>query len=297
MNYPLNRHFLVGLVFLFILSSCVKKKDFLALQGNRDTIQQALDATKAQLAEMESAKNQLEQNVRDLEGTVASQTNNMSSKDSKIASLNDAVSMEKAKGEAFFNGLSDLSLLSDSESKQLKETLTAMEGIPSGRARKDSASVALVSNLKRSLGNAYSDDIQIRSKGSVIYITISDKVFFNTGRSELNGNSKFVLSNVAKVLKEHKSIDVLVEGHTDSDPIAFTSNKDNWDLSIKRAVAVVRSLQQDYEINPARLVPTGRAEFKPKGANETTEGKRLNRRTEIILVPRIDQYLRLITGK
>ncbi len=297
MNYSLNKHFLVGLALLFILSSCVKKKDFLALQGNRDTIQQTLDATKAKLAEMESAKSQLEQNVRDLEGTVASQTNNMSSKDSKIASLNDAVSMEKAKGEAFFNGLSDLSLLSDAESKQLKEALTSMEGIPSGKARKDSASLSLVSNLKRSLGSDYNNDIQIHSKGSVVYITVSDKVFFNTGRAELNGNSKFILSNVAKVLKDHSNIDVLVEGHTDSDPIAFTSSKDNWDLSIKRAVAVVRSLQQDYEINPARLVPTGRAEFKPKGDNETVEGKKLNRRTEIILVPRIDQYLRLITGK
>lgn len=297
MKYSLNKLILTSLVFLFIFSSCVKKKDFLALQGNRDNIQQTLDATKAQLAEMEAAKNQLEQNVRDLEGTIASQTNNMSSKDSKIESLNEAVSMEKAKGEAFFNGLSDLSLLSDAESKQLREVLTSMEGIPSGKARKDSASLAIVSNLKSALGNSYSNDIQIRSKGSVVYITISDKVFFNTGRSDLNGNSKFVLSNVAKILKEHSNIDVLVEGHTDSDPITFTSNKDNWDLSIKRAVAVVRSLQQDYEINPARLVPTGRAEFKPKGDNETAEGKKLNRRTEIILVPRIDQYLRLITGK
>ncbi len=297
MNYSLNKHILTSLVLLLVLSSCVKKKDFLALQGNRDTIQQTLDATKAQLAEMETAKNQLEQNVRDLEGTIASQTSNMSSKDSKIEALNEAVSMEKAKGEAFFNGLSDLSLLSDAESKQLKEALTAMEDIPSGKARKDSASLAIVSNLKRSLGDSYSNDIQVWSKGSVVYITVSDKVFFNTGRSDLNGNSKFVLSNVAKILKDHNNIDVLVEGHTDSDPITFTSNKDNWDLSIKRAVAVVRSLQQDYEINPARLVPTGRAEFKPKGNNETEEGKKLNRRTEIILVPRIDQYLRLITGK
>jgi len=296
MNYSLSKFFLVSLVVL-VLSSCVKKKDFLALQGNRDTIQQTLDATKAQLAEMESAKSQLEQNVRDLEGTIASQTSTLSSKDSKISSLNDAVSTEKARGEAFFNGLSDLSLLSDSESKQLKEALTAMEGIPSGKARKDSASLAIVSNLKRSLGDSYSKDIQIWSKGSVVHITVSDKVFFNTGRSDLNDNSKFILSSVAKILKDHNDIDVLVEGHTDSDPIAFTSNKDNWDLSIKRAVAVVRSLQQDYEINPARLVPTGRAEFKPKGDNETAEGKKMNRRTEIILVPRIDQYLRLITGK
>ena len=297
MNYFLNKLFLVSLAFIVILPSCVKKKDFLSLQGNRDTIQQTLDATKAQLAEIESAKNQLEQNVRDLEGTIASQTSTLTGKDSKIASLNDAVSTEKARGEAFFNGLSDLSLLSDAESKQLKEVLTAMEDIPSGKAKKDSASLAIVSNLKSSLGDSYSNDIQIWSKGSVVYITVSDKVFFNTGRSDLNSNSKFILSNVAKILKDYNNIDVLVEGHTDSDPIAFTSNKDNWDLSIKRAVAVVRSLQNDYEINPARLVPTGRAEFKPKGDNETEEGKKLNRRTEIILVPKIDQYLRLITGK
>ena len=294
----MNKHFLVLLVTVLTLTSCVKKKDFLALQGNRDSIQAALDATKKQVADLEDEKMDFQKTIRNLEGTISSQKNDLGGKDSAIKTLEGDVSAQKAKNEAFFSGLSDLSLLSESESKLLKETLTAMEGIPSGRARKDSASLAIVRNLKSSLGSSEgSNDIQVTSKGSVVYITLSDRVLFNPGRSNLNGNAKYVLSNVAKVLKDYQGIDVLVEGHTDADPIAITSHKDNWDLSIRRAVAVVRSLQNDYEINPARLVPTGKAEYRPKADNETPEGKKMNRRTEIILVPKIDQYLRLITGK
>lgn len=297
MKFLLNKHLMSVFVLALIASSCIKKKDFLALQDNRDVIKESLENTQKRVEDLELETVNFKKTIQGLESTIANQKNELGGKENALQSLKGDIDEQKAKNEAFLNGLSDLSLLSESESKQLKATLESMEGIPSGKARKDSASLALVSNLKKSLGDDPRGDIQVSSKGSVIYITLSDKVLFDPGRSILNGSAKYFLSRVATVLKDYPNIDVLVEGHTDADPIAFTSNQDNWDLSSKRAVAVIRSLQQDYEINPARLVPSARAEFKPKADNETPAGKKMNRRTEIILVPRIDQYLRLITGK
>jgi len=297
MNFLQNKHILFIFVLAITASSCVKKKDFLALQGNRDAIKTSLEDSQKRVEDLEMEAVECKKTIQGLESTIANQKNELGGKENALLSLKGDIDEQKAKNEAFLKGLSDLSLLSESESKQLKETLASMEGIPSGKARKDSASLALVSNLKKSLGDDPRGDVQIVSKGSVVYISLSDKVLFDPGRSALNESSKYFLSRVAKVLQDFQEIDVLVEGHTDADPIAFTSNRDNWDLSSKRAVAVVRALQQDYEVNPARLVPSARAEFKPKADNETPEGKKMNRRTEIILVPRIDQYLRLITGK
>ena len=297
MKFLLNKHFISIFVLALVASSCVKKKDFLALQGNRDAIKTSLEDSQKRIEDLEMEAVDCKKTIQGLEGTIASQKNELGGKENALLSLKGDIDVQKAKNEAFLKGLSDLSLLSESESKQLKETLASMEGIPSGKARKDSASLALVSNLKKSLGDDPRGDVQVVSKGSVVYITLSDKVLFDPGRSMLNESSKYFLSRVAKVLTDFPDIDVLVEGHTDADPIAFTSNQDNWDLSSKRAVAVIRSLQKDYEVNPARLVPSARAEFKPKADNETPEGKKMNRRTEIILVPRIDQYLRLITRK
>jgi len=297
MNFLQNKHILFIFVLAIAASSCVKKKDFLALQGNRDAIKTSLEDSQKRVEDLEMEAVECKKTIQGLESTIANQKNELGGKENALLSLKGDIDEQKAKNEAFLKGLSDLSLLSESESKQLKETLASMEGIPSGKARKDSASLALVSNLRKSLGDDPRGDVQIVSKGSVVYISLSDKVLFDPGRSALNESSKYFLSRVAKVLQDFQEIDVLVEGHTDADPIAFTSNRDNWDLSSKRAVAVVRALQQDYEVNPARLVPSARAEFKPKADNETPEGKKMNRRTEIILVPRIDQYLRLITGK
>ena len=297
MNFLQNKHILFIFVLAIAASSCVKKKDFLALQGNRDAIKTSLEDSQKRVEDLEMEAVECKKTIQGLESTIANQKNELGGKENALLSLKGDIDEQKAKNEAFLKGLSDLSLLSESESKQLKETLASMEGIPSGKARKDSASLALVSNLKKSLGDDPRGDVQIVSKGSVVYISLSDKVLFDPGRSALNESSKYFLSRVAKVLQDFQEIDVLVEGHTDADPIAFTSNRDNWDLSSKRAVAVVRALQQDYEVNPARLVPSARAEFKPKADNETPEGKKMNRRTEIILVPRIDQYLRLITRK
>lgn len=293
----MNKHFVLFLIIALSLGSCVSKKDFLAMQGNRDNLQSSLDMVKKQLADLESEKGNLEGKVRNLEGTVGSQKSELSSKDAKIQSLEQSlesdVAVLQAKSAAFQSGLKDISLLSEYELKKLIETLASMEGTDNKRS---AASKALAENLKESLSGG-GNDIIISTKGSLVYVSLSDKVLFEPGRSRLNGHASAILSQVASVLNANENVDVLIEGHTDSDPIAFTSYKDNWDLSMKRAMKVVNELQGKYNVNPARLIPAARGEHKPKADNETKEGKQINRRTEVILIPRVGQYLDLLKSK
>jgi len=298
MKELVNKHFFLFLLVSITLGACVSKKDFMAMQGDRDALQSSLDAAKKQLADMESAKMDLEGKVRNLEGTVSSQKGELSGKDATIQSLKQSLETDvsdlKAKNAAFQNGLKDLSLLSEYELKKLMETLASMEGTDNKRS---AASKALADNLRSSLGGAGGNDIVVSTKGSLVYVTLSDKVLFESGRSSLTGIGPAILSSVASVLNANETIDALVEGHTDSDPISLTSYKNNWDLSMKRAMVVVNELQSKYNVNPARLIPAARGEHKPKADNETEEGKKTNRRTEIILIPRVDQYLQLVSGK
>ena len=128
-------------------------------------------------------------------------------------------------------------------------------------------------------------------------LSLSDKILYNAGRSTLTANAKAILDGVVKVIQSNGSIDVLIEGHADADPIQFTSSRSNWDLSVKRAMKVANYLEKVGEVSPTRLTVAGRGEHDPKADNETVEGKAMNRRTEIILVPGLDEYFRLVTGK
>lgn len=295
MKELLNKRFLLFFSLALFLSACVSKKDFLAMQGSRDAIQASLDEVKKKLADLEMEKNSLEGKIGDLEGTIGSQKGDLKAKEAQIAAIESQIEAIKTQNLDFENGLKDLALLRDGELKELKQTLATME---SEENKKSAASKALASNLTKSLdANNSNGDIIVYNKGSLVHISLSDKVLFNPGRASLVGYSSAILSNVAKVLNDNPNIDVLVEGHTDNDPITFTSHKSNWELSVKRAMAVVNTLHQNYNIAPSRLIPAGRGEHKPKGDNSTEEGKKINRRTEITLIPRVDQYLRLLSTK
>jgi chemotaxis protein MotB len=159
---------------------------------------------------------------------------------------------------------------------------------------KDSLNLALVMNLKKSLIDITDEDVNIEVKKGVVYISISDKLLFKSGSSEISQRAEEVLGKIARVLNDQKQLDILVEGHTDTDPISTGCITDNWDLSVKRATTVVRYLQTKHSINPERMTAGGRSEFVPKTSNSTVEGKTINRRTEIIVLPQLDQFFQLL---
>lgn len=208
---------------------------------------------------------------------------------------------QKESNEKVLNHLKDLSVISGSQAGSINKFLESMgakdayiRDLQSAMARKDSMTMALVINLKGALGNLDDKDINIKIDKGVVYIDISDKMLFKTGRYEVTDRAKVVLGKVAKVLLGHPEIEFMVEGHTDNVPYHEGQLADNWDLSVKRATSVVRILQGEYSIPPARMTAAGRGEYVPISDNSTAEGRSVNRRTRIVILPQLDQFFQLL---
>lgn len=289
----MNKSSLLIMSVLFILTSCVKKKDFLALQESKDLVQSTLEKTRGELNTCTDEKTALMGKVADLESTVASQGSQLSSKDGQIQTLKSDVAAEQAKQAAIFSSLSGMSVMTEGEVKQFK---AAMAALPAGSGN-EAITKAMTDKLTNSLSAAEAQGMEIKTKGGAVMLSLSDKILYNPGRSTLTANAKMILDAVVKVVQANGGVDVLVEGHADADPIKFTSNRSNWDLSIKRAMKVANYLENVGEVAPSRLSVAGRGEHDPKADNETEEGKAMNRRTEIMLVPALGEYFRLVTGK
>ncbi len=151
-------------------------------------------------------------------------------------------------------------------------------------------------NLKRSLSNINDDDVQVEVKGGVVYVSISDKLLFRSGSSKITSEANEVLNTLALVINDHSDLNILVEGHTDDVPISNSCMDDNWDLSVKRATSVVRTLVDDYYVDPQRMTAAGRSQYIPKADNSSSSGRGINRRTEIIITPKLDQFFQLLEG-
>lgn len=289
----MNKLSLLTMSMLFVLTSCVKKKDFLALQENKDLIQSTLEKTRGELTAVTDEKTALMSKVADLEATVANQTTQLSTKDDQLTGLKEDVLAEQEKQAAIFSALSGMSVMTEGEVEQFKAAMSTMPADGGSAA----VTKAMTDKLTRLLSEAEAQGMEITTKGGVIMLSLSDKILYTAGRSTLTSNAKMILDAVVKVIQGNGGIDVLIEGHTDADPIQFTSSKSNWDLSIKRAMKVANYLEKVGEVSPSRLTVAGRGEHDPKADNETAIGKAMNRRTEIILVPGLDEYFKLVSRK
>lgn len=220
---------------------------------------------------------------------------------SNIKSLQDQLANQKTSNDQMLNQLRDLSVISNSQAESIKKSLenigakdAYINDLRSAIARKDSLNMALVMNLKGVIGNMNDKDIDIKIDKGVVYIDISDKLLFKTGSYEVTNQAREVLGKVAKVLSNQPQIEFMVEGHTDSVPYNRGVLQDNWDLSVKRATSVVRILHNEYSIPAARMTSAGRSEYVPVSTNATDEGRRLNRRTRIVILPELDQFFKLL---
>lgn len=197
--------------------------------------------------------------------------------------------------------MEDLSVISKEGASSIRASLESISGQTSfiqdmsrEMQRKDSLNLALVMNLKRSLDNVNDNDIQVEVRGGKVHVSISDQMLFGSGSSRVNSEANEVLGKVATVLNDHRDLDIIVEGHTDNVPIKAKGIKDNWELSTMRAASVVRVLADEYYVDPARMSAAGRAEFDPRGDNATPAGRALNRRTEIVITPKLDEFFKLM---
>ncbi|HLG39799.1 MAG TPA: OmpA family protein, partial [Chitinophagaceae bacterium] len=258
-----------------VLFSCVSQKKFKKSQADYAALKVQCDQTQTQLQgslnDCNNAKNDLARKNSGLEND--------------IASLNKQIELLKQNNTQALKQLEDLSVISSAQAESIKKSLdnigakdTYIQTLQQQMARKDSLNMVLVMNLKGAIGNLDDQDINIKVDKGVVYIDISDKLLFKTGRYEITDQASTVLGKVAAVLQNQPDIEFMVEGHTDNVPYRSGVLLDNWDLSVKRATAVVRILQNKYGLDPAKMAAAGRGEYKPIADNGTKEGKAANRR-------------------
>ena len=207
----------------------------------------------------------------------------------------------RAQTDKLIGNMGEMATLSKKEAENLEKSLEKINekdkqirSLQDAINRKDSVTFALVTSIKGVIGNLDDEDIQIKVDKGAVFVSISDKFLFKSGSYRLNSNAMSVISKVAKILKAKPDFEVMIEGHTDNVSYRKGDLEDNWDLSTKRATSIVRVLQKDFEIDPSRMTAAGRAEYVPISENETAEGRAANRRTRIIILPKLDQFYGMI---
>jgi chemotaxis protein MotB len=224
-----------------------------------------------------------------------------SSLETEIAGLNKQIDFLKENNNTIVNQLKDLSVISSSQAQSIQKSLENIQSkdlyiqnLQSAISRKDSLNMALVMNLKGALNDVNDQDVEIKVEKGVVFISISDKMLFKSGKYEVTDRAMEVLGKVAQVLNSKPDIEFMVEGHTDDVNIKNSCIADNWDLSVKRATSVVRILQNKFGIDPKRMTAGGRGQYVPLQSNDTAEGKAANRRTRIVILPQLDQFFKLL---
>ena len=182
----------------------------------------------------------------------------------------------------------------DKELNAREETIKELRGVINDQNEKVQG---ILNNVKSALTSFSSDELTVREQGGKVYVAMSNKLLFQSGKTDVNQKGKDALEKVAEVLNKQSDVDIIIEGHTDSIPMKSASIKDNWDLSVLRATSVVRILTNTYGVNPLQIQPCGRGEHKPLTSNKTEEGRARNRRTEIIIAPKLDKLFELVSKK
>ena len=177
---------------------------------------------------------------------------------------------------------------------QINESNQYIRHLVEVKSKSDSLNMVLTNNLTRSLSKEELKEVDVQVLKGVVYISLADNMLYKSGSYEINSRASQTLSKIAKIIKDYKDYDVLIEGNTDNVPISKTNIRNNWDLSALRASSVVQALQNDYGVDPKRLTAGGRGEYNPIASNDTEVGKQRNRRTQIIITPKLNEFMDLI---
>tara|TARA_B100001769_G_scaffold52428_1_gene37862 strand:+ start:890 stop:1741 length:852 start_codon:yes stop_codon:yes gene_type:complete len=264
----------------FVFFSCVSQKKYQELETLQENTRNNLNSTSIQL---NTCKDDKEAALKSL------------------TELKEQVKFLKANNQDLINNLGNLTTLSQKGAENLEKSLESMkekdvriQRMQDAVTRKDSVTLALVTSLKGVLGNLSDDDIEVNVEKGVVYVSISDKLLFSSGSYMITKRAKDVLGKVAEVVNNRPDLEFMVEGHTDNVPIKTDAILDNWDLSVKRATAVVRILQNDFSVAPERMTAAGRSSYIPLLDNDSASNRAKNRRTRIVVLPKLDQFYDLI---
>ncbi|RNL80694.1 hypothetical protein ED312_19055 [Sinomicrobium pectinilyticum] len=264
---------LLGAGIAIFFSSCVSQKKYAELEAKQKETQDLLNSATVKLNSCLESKSRLEADNQSLR----------SEKNALIDNMGNLTTLSKKGAENLEKSL-----------ESLREKDLRIQRLQDAMNKKDSVTLALVTSLKGVLGNLNDEDIEISVEKGVVFVSISDKLLFRSGSYTVTDRAKEVLGKVAKVVNNKPDFEFMVEGHTDNVPIKRPGIEDNWDLSVHRATAVVRILQNDFNVAPARMTAAGRSYYIPIDSNETASGRARNRRTRIVVLPKLDQFYGMI---
>jgi len=271
---------LLALTTSVIFTGCVSKKQFTNLEADHKRLQSDYRESQLQLTESRTRAASLEERLAE-----ARKNNNelRAAYTEMQNSLNKSLSQNS-------QGNTNIAKLVD----EINASNRFIQHLVQAKNRSDSLNIVMINNLTRSLSREEMQDLDIQVLKGVVYISLDDRMLYRSGSYEISDKAGEILSKIAKIILDYKDYDVLVEGNTDTDPISRPNIRNNWDLSTLRSSSVVQALQNNYGIDPKRLTAAGRGEYNPIASNSTPEGKARNRRTQIIITPKLDQFMELI---
>ena len=282
----MNKKFLMlALGASLTLSSCVMKKELVECQTQNKELGKKYMDVKEQLAAANAS-------LAASEARMKSMQEQLNQKSSDMAALQN--SLDKSLTNASQNNISIEKLVD-----QINESNQYIRHLVEVKSKSDSLNMVLTNNLTRSLSREELKEVDVQVLKGVVYISLADNMLYKSGSYEINDRAAKTLSKIAKIIKDYKDYDVLIEGNTDNVPVnasaaSMKNIRNNWDLSCLRASSVVQALQNQYGVDPKRLTAGGRGEYNPLVANDTETGKLRNRRTQIIITPKLDQFMDLI---
>ena len=273
--------FIIALSMLaLVTTSCVSKKKYAELEARNKQTEDLLNTATVKLNMCLDEKNNLAY---------------------KIESLKNQNDLLKENNQQLINNMGNLTTLTQKGAENLEKSLESLrekdltiKNLRDAVTRRDSVNLALVQSLKGVLGNLDDQDVDVKVEKGVVFINISDKMLFSSGSYTISKNAKSVLEKVAKVVKNKPDFEFMVEGHTDNVNIKTACIRDNWDLSVMRATEIVRVLQKDFGVAPERMTAAGRSYYVPLASNGDANGRALNRRTRIVVLPKLDQFYTMI---
>jgi len=295
----LSKFLLLGFVAIFMSSCIVSKKEYNALNTRYETSKRQLEKARADL---NGCNNELSSCKSSLSAANATSTATSSACEEKVALLQNQIDFLKTRTEKDSKQAEDLVAMSTKATENMNKTLENLAKkeeyiylLQAAKTKADSINLALSANLKVALKDGIEDkDVDVKVDKTVVFINLSDKMLFNSGSYKITNRADEVLAKIATIVQGKEDIEVMVEGYTDSDPINKACVKDNWELSVLRSTAVVKSLQNKHGVDPNRLIAAGRGQYNALAPNDTDEGKATNRRTRIIILPKIDQFYDLL---
>lgn len=264
--------------------------------------------SKKQFTNLETDYNRLQTEQKDLQRNYQESQLQLAESRTRVASLEDRLAEARKNNEdlraayAEMQGLLNKSLLQNTQGNvnitklvdEINSSNRFIQHLVQAKNRSDSLNIVMINNLTRSLTRDEMQDLDIKVLKGVVYISLDDRMLYRSGGYEISTKAGEILSKIAKIIMDYNDYSVLVEGNTDTDPISRPNIRNNWDLSALRASSVVQALQNNYGVDPKRLTAAGRGEYNPVATNSTAEGKALNRRTQIIITPELNQFMELI---